>query len=51
MKSKLSRLIEFDADCKNIIAALIETGVINSADDLITIEEYNLLTEENTKES
>lgn len=44
-------IIEFDADCKNIIAALIETGVINSADDLITIEEYNLLTEENTKES
>ena len=41
--------IEFDSECKNIISALIETGAIESEDDLITIEERNELDEDYEK--
>ena len=39
--------IEFDVNCKNIIAALIKTGAIESEKDLITIEEKVKIDEKN----
>ena len=39
--------IQFDVNCKNIIAALVKTGVIDSEEDLITIDEKNKLDEKN----
>lgn len=39
--------IEFDVNCKNIIAALIKTGAIDSEEDLVTIEEKWKLDEKN----
>lgn len=38
--------IQFDKNCSNIISALIETGVIESQEDLLTYEEMDKLMEE-----
>jgi hypothetical protein len=39
--------IEFDVNCKNIIAALIKTGAIDSEKDLTTVEEKSKLDTKN----
>lgn len=43
--------IDFDVNCKNIIAALIKTGVIDSEEDLTTIEEKMKMDEKNMADS